>query len=162
MTALRDGVPRAAVHHRFDGGLISRTPVADFLMVTGELVDPACHARALDELDRLDPWPVAAAPGVVNRGRRGDRPARPDVHGPARTPGHRPRRCHPRRRARPGARPARAERGRKTTLSRILTTLLLPTSGTARVASHDVVRGPARCAAGSAWCSAGTAACTAG
>ncbi|MEW1911898.1 hypothetical protein AB0442_26230 [Kitasatospora sp. NPDC085895] len=63
LTALRDGVPRAAVHHRFDGGLISRTPVADFLMVTGELVDPACHARALDELDRLDPWPAAAGTG---------------------------------------------------------------------------------------------------
>ncbi|WP_199922921.1 ABC transporter ATP-binding protein [Streptomyces sp. NRRL B-24484] len=30
----------------------------------------------------------------------------------------------------------------KTTLSRILTTLLLPTSGTARVAGHDVVRRP--------------------
>ncbi|MGF1431531.1 nucleotidyltransferase family protein [Kitasatospora sp. LaBMicrA B282] len=39
----------------YPGGLIARTPIADFLMVSGELVDPDHHQRALAELARRGP-----------------------------------------------------------------------------------------------------------
>ncbi|WP_327286414.1 nucleotidyltransferase family protein (plasmid) [Streptomyces sp. NBC_01278] len=58
---LRRGEGTGRCEHRWNDGVITRTPVADFLMVPGELVDPALHAAALQELAGLAPWPLRPA-----------------------------------------------------------------------------------------------------
>ncbi|MEU6312339.1 hypothetical protein [Streptomyces sp. NPDC047014] len=65
---LRRGAGHQRTEHRWSEGVITRTPVADFLMVTGELVDPALHASALEQLAGLAPWPLRAAPGSAHTG----------------------------------------------------------------------------------------------
>jgi hypothetical protein len=55
---LRQGTGDHVQHHRPDDCVIARTPVADFLMVTGELVDPGRYARALAYLETREPWPT--------------------------------------------------------------------------------------------------------
>ncbi|POX64462.1 hypothetical protein C3492_05365 [Streptomyces sp. Ru62] len=48
--------------HDFADGSLLRTPVADFLLVTGPLVAPEQYHSALRELDRIDP-PAPGEPG---------------------------------------------------------------------------------------------------
>ncbi|WP_432064404.1 hypothetical protein [Streptomyces sp. C10-9-1] len=59
---LRRGEGHRSTEHRWSEGAISRTPVGDFLLVPGELVDPALHADALERLAALAPWPLRPAP----------------------------------------------------------------------------------------------------
>ncbi|MGW6412500.1 hypothetical protein ACWF95_35705 [Streptomyces vinaceus] len=59
---LRRGEGLRSTEHAWSGGAISRTPVGDFLIVPGELVDPALHACALERLAALAPWPLRPAP----------------------------------------------------------------------------------------------------
>ncbi|MGW1938737.1 hypothetical protein [Streptomyces goshikiensis] len=62
---LRRGAGNAAEDHDFGGVLLRRTPVADFLLVSGELVDPADHEAALAALSALAPWQERPAPAVA-------------------------------------------------------------------------------------------------
>ncbi|WP_327253274.1 hypothetical protein [Streptomyces sp. NBC_01244] len=57
-TPLRRGAGDSCTEHRWSGGAITRTPIADFLMVPGELVDPDSYESALAELSTLTPWPL--------------------------------------------------------------------------------------------------------
>ncbi|MGV4988116.1 hypothetical protein ACVB8X_28720 [Streptomyces sp. NRAIS4] len=62
---LRRGAGDAVEDHDVGGVLLRRTPVADLLLVTGELVDPADHEAALSALSALAPWPERPAPGTA-------------------------------------------------------------------------------------------------
>ncbi|GHI10160.1 hypothetical protein AQI88_26385 [Streptomyces cellostaticus] len=62
---LRRGTGDAVEDHDFGGVLLRRTPVADFLLVTGELVDPADHEAAVAALSALAPWPKRPAPATA-------------------------------------------------------------------------------------------------
>ncbi|MEV6394680.1 hypothetical protein AB0M39_07840 [Streptomyces sp. NPDC051907] len=66
-TPLRRGAGEHATEHRWREGVITRTPVADFLMVPGELVDPRLHECALAELSALAPWPQRTGHGAPTR-----------------------------------------------------------------------------------------------
>jgi hypothetical protein len=57
---LRRGAPSRASEHHFDDDLLLRTPIADFLLVTSELVDPDRYEAARTELATLAPWPAPA------------------------------------------------------------------------------------------------------
>lgn len=58
---LRLGDLRQAVEHHFDADILLRTPIADFLLVPSELVDPERYEAARSELAALAPWPAPAA-----------------------------------------------------------------------------------------------------
>ncbi|MEU8587416.1 hypothetical protein AB0C59_10485 [Streptomyces sp. NPDC048664] len=58
---LRRGVGEAVEDLDFAGVRLRRTPVADLLLVTGELVDPADHEAAVAALSALAPWPERPA-----------------------------------------------------------------------------------------------------
>ncbi|QHC29535.1 hypothetical protein [Streptomyces sp. HF10] len=59
---LRRGAGETVEDHDLDGVLLRRTPVADLLLVTGELVGLADHETAQAALSALAPWPERPAP----------------------------------------------------------------------------------------------------
>ncbi|MGW7573348.1 hypothetical protein [Streptomyces sp. NPDC054765] len=58
---LRLGDLRQAVEHHVEADVLLRTPIADFLLVPAELVDPERYEAARTELATLAPWPASAA-----------------------------------------------------------------------------------------------------
>ncbi|MFG2636843.1 hypothetical protein ACGFX8_23735 [Streptomyces sp. NPDC048362] len=83
---LRRGAGDAARDHDFGGVLLRRTPVADFLLVDGELVDPADHEAALAALSALAPWPERPAPAVAPVPAPSPRAPRHPAHDPTKDP----------------------------------------------------------------------------
>ncbi|MFE6050010.1 hypothetical protein ACFQ6N_04600 [Kitasatospora sp. NPDC056446] len=76
---LRRGAGHHRTVHRWNDGVITRSPVSDFLMVPGEVVEPRLYESALAELAGLPPWPqrpaVTTAPHHSGREDRGPWPS---------------------------------------------------------------------------------------
>lgn len=62
-TPLRRGAGLSTVDHGVADQTIRRTPIADFMLVTDALVDPAAHEKVQLELAGLDPWPLRPGTG---------------------------------------------------------------------------------------------------
>ncbi|MCU1640729.1 MAG: hypothetical protein JWN03_1004 [Nocardia sp.] len=60
-TPLRRGAGDRCERHRTGSEVVVRTPISDFLMVPGALVDPDAYERALAYLATLRTWPVRCA-----------------------------------------------------------------------------------------------------